>query len=99
MADTRDLKSLVKYLTCGFESRSWQIQGRADMVVVIVVGVVCAAVAAAGTYLVMGAKLDAERRLIDAQKRHYEDVIAKSETQFRTLAQRILPLLRLGLFR
>ncbi len=23
MADTRDLKSLVKYLTCGFESRSW----------------------------------------------------------------------------
>ena len=90
MADTRDLKSLVKYLTCGFESRSWQIQGRADMVVVIVVGVVCAAVAVAGTYLVMGAKLDAERRLIDAQKRHYEDVIAKSETQFRTLAQRIL---------
>ena len=23
MADTRDLKSLAKYLACGFESRSW----------------------------------------------------------------------------
>ena len=25
MADTRDLKSLAKYLACGFESRSWHL--------------------------------------------------------------------------
>ena len=26
MADTRDLKSLVQYWTCGFESRSWHFR-------------------------------------------------------------------------
>ena len=26
MADTRDLKSLAKYLACGFESRSWHFR-------------------------------------------------------------------------
>ena len=68
------------------------------------VGIGCAALAAAVTYAVMAsrigalriasAKKDAElesgRQLLEAQKRHYEDVLAKSGAQFQTLAQRIL---------
>ena len=32
MADTRDLKSLVKYLTCGFESRSWHATAKGNLI-------------------------------------------------------------------
>ena len=74
------------------------------MVVIMAVGVACAAVAAAIVYAVMAARIgalrvssvqkDAElesgRRLLAAQKAHYESVLAQSETQFRALAQKVL---------
>ena len=74
------------------------------MVMVIVAGVTGAVVAAAVVYAVMAAKVgalkveaarqeserDAQRQLLEAQRRHYEAVIAQGEAQFKTLAQKIL---------